>query len=335
MAEGQRRRSIAESVEGESSGDFTIRDWTELVVAAGIFGSAFLWIALALRSIAPGTIAFGRVVLGAAALAAVPAARCAIHRVDWPRLAIAALLGMATPVLLFALAEERIPSALAGMLVSSIPIMTAVVAAIETRTWPTRRRVTGLAIGFVGIALLALPNLTAAGSEALGVLMALGAVLAYAIAGTLYAPLQQSYGSLRVTLWLLVVSAVMLFPLGLLGAGDSSVELVSVASLVFLGIVGTGAVWALFVGLVGRVGAVRASIAGYLIPIAALVLGVAVLDESVEAVQVAGVLVALVGGYVLSRGSESPVSSPDGEVTPEQAVAIVDHQEPSGIDMCR
>ena len=73
-------------------------------------------------------------------------------------------------------------------------------------------------------------------------------------------------------------------------------------SLLILGVVGTGAAWAMWVGLIGRVGAVRAAIVGYVIPIVALVLGVIVLDEQIEAIQIAGVAVALSGGYLLSRG---------------------------------
>jgi drug/metabolite transporter (DMT)-like permease len=304
-----------------------------MAASAAIFGSAFLWIALALRSFSPGTLASGRVALGAAALALVPAARCVITRVDWPRLVIASLIGMAAPALLFAFAEERIPSALAGMLVSAIPIATALVAAVETRTWPARNRSLGLAIGLGGIILLTAPNVNARGDEAIGVVMVLAAVLAYAIASTLYAPLQQTYGSLRVTMWVLVVSAVALLPLGVLGLPGSSVEPLSATALLVLGVLGTGVVWALFVGLVGRVGAVRASVVGYLIPIVALGLGVTMLDEDIELIQVVGVLVALAGGYLVSRGSHPKPAADDG--APPTELATVRPSVPSGIEMCR
>lgn len=273
-----------------------------MLFAAGIFGSAFLWIAIALRSIDAGTIAFGRVGLGAVALSLVPAARRTIARVDWLRMTAAALCGMAAPALLFSLAEERIPSALAGMLISAIPIVTAALTAAITRSWPTTRRLLGLAIGFAGILLLTAPNLTGSEAEGVGVLMVLAAVLAYAIATMLYAPLQQTYGALPVTLWLLIVSMALLLPLGLLGLPDSAVEWFPVTALLILGVIGTGGAWAMWVGLIGRIGAVRSSIAGYIIPIVALVLGVLVLDEEIKSIQVVGVLVALAGGYLLSRG---------------------------------
>ncbi len=61
----------------------------------------------------------------------------------------------------------------------------------------------------------------------------------------------------------------------------------------------------MWVGLVGRVGAVRAAIGGYIIPVVALVLGVIVLDEQIEPIQIVGVAVALSGGYLLSRGQNA------------------------------
>ncbi len=330
------RRLLADSVEGTSRADFGPTDWGQLGLTAAIFGSAFLWISLALEFIEPGLLSFGRVALGAAALAFIPAARCRIWRVDWFRLVLASVASLSVPVFLIALAVQRIPSAVAGMLVSAIPLFTVVIAAIETRTWPKRRRLAGLAIGTIGILLLTAPNVAGAGAEAIGVLLVLLATVSYSVAATVIAPLQQTYGSLRVTLWILVVSSVVLLPLGVLGVPGSTFEAKSTVALVILGVVGTGIVWALFVGLVGRVGAVRSSIVGYLIPIVALVLGVVVLNENVAMIQIAGVAIALVGGYIISRidrtaKPEIPPETPSGEV-PTGEVAEV---PPAAFQMCR
>lgn len=246
---GSARRSIADAVEGNSPKGLSHRQWGELGVMSAISGSVFLWLAIALRSLSPGVVALGRVGLGALTLVLVPAARSRIPREDFARFAFASLLGFAIPVLLLALAEERIPSAVAGMMTSSLPTATAVVAAIVTRAWPQRGRLTG---------------------EAIGVLFVLGSNVSLAVATTLIAPLQQTYGSLRATLWLFIVATAFLTPFGLLSLSRSSFDLPSLAALAFLGVIGTGVAWVLFVDLVGRVGAVRAGVAGYLIPIVAL-----------------------------------------------------------------
>ena len=300
--DNEEHRSISDAVEGTSQADFRARDWGQLGLAAFIFGSSFLFITLSLRSFSSGTVAFGKAALGAAALAIVPAARCSIRRTDWSRLVLASLLGMALPTILFTIAQERIPSALAGMLVSATAIFTAVVAAVETRTLPRSTRLVGLLVGFAGIVLLSAPNLTGLDAEALGVVLVLVAVLGHSVATTIYAPLQQTYGSMSVALWLVAVSAVLLAPFGFFGLTDSTFELTSFVALLILGVIGTGLVWAVYLGVIGRVGAVRASVAGYIIPIVALVLGVLILSERVEIVQVVGVVVALAGGYILSKG---------------------------------
>lgn len=317
------QRSISGSVEGTSDSDFSVGDWGQLGLAALIFGSGFLFMTVALRSIHPGTASFFKAALGAATLALIPSARCAIKREDWPRLVVASFVGMALTTLLFAFGQERISSAVAGMLVTAVPIFTALVAAVETRRFPTRVRLLGLVIGFGGVLLLGLPELTGEGTQAVGVLLALASVLAHSAATTIYTPLQQTYGSMRVAMWLVALSAVWLAPYGIYGMAESSVELAPVVSLAVMGIVGTGLVWAIYLGVIGRVGAVRASIAGYLVPIVALILGVVVLSETVELIQVIGVVIALVGGYLLSR-----VSAPVTVESDEEVIEVV-HLDPS------
>jgi drug/metabolite transporter (DMT)-like permease len=205
------------------------------------------------------------------------------------------------PALLFAMAEERISSSLTGMLVSGIPIFTAALAAIVTRRAPSGVRVIGLVIGFAGITLLSLPALGESTASAIGVSMVITATIGYALASTIYAPLQQRYGAGAVVLWTLGVAAVALLPFGIAGAGASSFEWPSVVAVAILGIVGTGIARSLMVAAFGRLGTVRGSIISYLVPIVAVLLGVLILSETVEAIQVLGALVAIGGGYLISR----------------------------------
>lgn len=286
---------------GTHTGDFRILDWGHLGLTALIFGSAFMWIALGLRSLAPGVIGFGRVALGATALLVLPAARRSIARTDWGRLVVAALTGMGAPALLFAMAEQHIDSAVTGMLVSAIPIATTGVATIITHTMPGRRRRRGLLVGFVGIALLSLPDLTGAEAAPLGVGLVLAAVLGYAVANNLLVPLTQRYGPLPVTMWSLAISSAALLPLGVAGLGDSSFEWLPVVSVVILGVVGTGIARALIVALIGKVGAPRGSATAYFVPVIALILGIVALSETVEPIQILGMAISLSGAYLVSK----------------------------------
>lgn len=291
--------------EGSQREAYSPLDWTLLAAISVIWGASFLFIAIGLRSLEPGVIAAARVMLGAGVLALFPGARKAIAPADRARVIAIGITGQGAPALLFALAEERIDSALAGMLVSAVPIITAILMTAITRRLPGRPQRLGLAIGFAGVMSLTVPALTNVSGSALGIFFVVLAMFGYAFSSVLYPPLQQSYGALPVIMWALVTASVLLLPLGVLGLGDSSFEWGPVIAIVVLGIVGTGIARAMHMTLVGRVGANRGTLAGYSIPVIALILGVVFLDETVQQVQVVGVLLAVAGSYLVSRKETS------------------------------
>lgn len=297
-----RRDQIAARLgDGASGKAFDRTDWAVLLGVSGIFGSAFLWISIALRSLEPGVIAAGRLLLAVAAMLFVRQARRRIDRSDWFLVIAAGLIGQGAPAYLFAAAEQHISSALTGMLVSAVPILAVIVNVIITRKVPRPRILVGLGIGFAGIVMLTLPDVTGEGGSVLGVSLVLIAVTGYAISNNLYPRVAQQYGALAVSMWGQVASAIVLFPIGIVALGESSFEWGPVLALLVLGVIGTGVARAMLVLLVGRVGPRRSPVMGYIIPVVALVLGVVFLDETVEAIQLAGVAVALAGGFLVTR----------------------------------
>lgn len=295
------RPRTLETGAGSDSGEFGPKHWLWLFGNAAIFGSAFLWISISLRGFPAPVVAFGRVTLGCGALALLPAARRRIDRTDWTRVVIVGIAGQGGPALLFAMAEERISSALTGMLVSAVPIATVVIAALLTRVAPSRRRVFGLAVGTCGVILLVSPALGDTSARPSGIVMVLIAVMGYGLSASLYVPLQQKYGAVPVAMWALAVGSVLLAPLLVPAVGDIEWRLDSVVAISILGVLGTGIGRAMLITFMGRVGAARGSIIAYLVPIMALGLGVVALDETVKVLQVAGVIVALMGGWLVSR----------------------------------
>lgn len=297
---GEPRRLIVTGP-GSRSEAYAALDWGLLATTSLIWGASFLFIAVGLRSLEPGVIAAARVMLGAGALALFRRARVSIAPGDRARVAMIGIAGQAGPALLFALAEQHIESAVAGMLVSSVPIVTVVLVVAVNHRLPGRIQLMGLGIGFIGVVALTSPFLGETSSSLLGIGFVLLAVLGYAMTNLLAPPLQQTYGALPVIMWALVVASVLLAPLGLLGLGDSSFRADSVLAVLVLGVVGTGFARAIHLTLIGRVGPSRGTLAGYFIPVIALLLGVVFLDETVEVIQVFGVALALAGSYLVSR----------------------------------
>ncbi len=293
---------LVRTAEGTSSLPFTPGDWGLLLIPALVWGSSFLLIAEGLESYEPGTITWLRVMLGFAALSLVPAARrTRIDRGDWPRVALLGVLWMALPMTMFPLAEQWISSSVTGMLNGSMPLFSASVAALLLARLPGRTQRAGLAVGFAGVVAISLPSMQGGSRTALGASLVLVAMVSYGIATNLVVPLQQDYGSVAVIWRSQMVAIALTTPFGLVGLPGSSPELVPTMSIVVLGAVGTGFAFIAAGTLMGRVGATRGSVLAYLIPVVALALGVAVRNEPVEPVAIAGLVLVLAGAWLVSR----------------------------------
>lgn len=292
---------ILSTSEGRHAGAFAAGDWVRFIAIGLIWGSSFLLIEVALRSIAPGLVTWSRVLFGALTLAFIPGARAHIDRSDRPRVIAVAVLWVAIPFTLFPLAQQHVTSAVAGMLNGSLPIMAAVVASIMLRRLPGRVQIVGLVIGGLGVAAIALSTAGQGSSEAIGVALLIVAVICYAFAVNIVAPLQQRYGSLPVMARVLAYAAAMTAPFGLWSIPDSAFSWQALGAVAVLGAVGTGLAFLIMGRLVGHVGSTRAAFAIYQVPVVATILGAVVLDERITTLDAVGMMLVIAGAVLASR----------------------------------
>jgi drug/metabolite transporter (DMT)-like permease len=168
-------------------------------------------------------------------------------------------------------------------------------------------------VGFLGAVAISVPELGTARSSAIGVLLVLLAVGLYGLSANLAVPLQQRYGALPVLLRAQMVAMVIVVPFGLSDLPGSQWSTASVLAMIPLGVLSTGLAMVMMSILVGRVGGTRGSVPIYLIPVVAIVLGVALRNEEVAPLALLGTLLVLVGAWVTSRRETSagrPISSP-------------------------
>lgn len=285
----------------QAEANFSRSDWGLLAAVAAMWGSSFLFIRIGVEGLAPVLVAFGRVAFGAATLAAVPAARRPVPPGEWPALALLGAVWMAVPFVLFAVAEQSIDSALAGMLNAAAPLFTALVAAIAWRQIPGARRAIGLAVGFGGVIAISAPSLGEASASAVGAGLVVAATMLYGIAINLAGPLERRNGALAVIWRAQLVALVLLAPFAAVGVADSSFAPSSVLAVAALGCLGTAGAFVAFTTLVGRVGSTRASLAIYFIPAVAIALGALFRNETVAAISLLGTVLVLAGAYLASR----------------------------------
>jgi drug/metabolite transporter (DMT)-like permease len=295
------RSSLPVTAQGTHTQAYGVAEWSLLAAIALIWGSSFLFIEIGLRSFAPGVITLARIALGTAALLLVARARRPIDREDWGRVALLGIVWYAVPLTLLPIAQQWIDSSVVGMINGSMPIFAAAWATYLLRRLPGWRQALGIAIGFVGIVLVFIPELQASTDTALGAFIALFAIAFYGLAANLAVPLQQKYGAPAVVLRSQVVALICVLPLGLWQLQSSTWSWESALAMVPLGILGTGLATVLMATLAGRVGGPRASIAIYFLPIVAIVLGVGLLGESVMPIAIAGIALVMAGAWVASR----------------------------------
>ena len=283
-----------------------------LGLLALMWGSSYLFIKIGVETLPPLSLVVLRLLVGFAILLVV----VGVTRTPLPRdlrtlghLAILGAVNIAIPFWLIGWAEQHIASGLTGILQSTSPFFTLVLAASFVHDeHVTRGRVAGIAIGFLGIFVLSAHDLADLGTTAgtqrlLAQLAVVLASLAYA-AGNTYArrtlrearPLVLATGQVG---WALAIVVV----LALLVDGGITLPTVPQAALAvgWLGTIGTGFAYLVFFRLLSGWGPTRASLVSYLLPVVAVVLGVVVLGETVDAAFLAGAALIVAGIWVVNR----------------------------------
>jgi drug/metabolite transporter (DMT)-like permease len=279
---------------------FATRDWLMLAGVSLTWGASFLFIDVGLEHFAPVLVAFGRVAFGALTLSVLPGVRKPVPRSEWPLIAAMAVTWMAIPFTCFAIAQQWIDSSLAAMINAATPLFVALVAAGAVRQLPSHVQTTGLVVGFAGVVAISLPSI-GEGSNALGIGLVLLAACLYGFAFNIAAPLQRRHGALPVIWRAQLVAVVLMLPFAVVGATQSTFGWESLLAVFALGALGTALAFYWFTTLMGRVGSTRGSVAIYLVPIVAIVLGAALLDETIHPAAVLGTALVLAGAYITSR----------------------------------
>lgn len=261
-------------------------------------------IRLALSGLSPMQIVLGRMCIGALVLLGVVGLRrlrLPTGAALWGRFTVAAVFANALPYYLFAWAELTVPSNVAGALTASAPLFTlgaAVLFGQEPRPL-SRGRLAGLVLGFAGVLVVLAPWRAddALGSLA-GQLACLAASASYALAYVYMARAITPAGLdqlVNAATQLTAASVLLLAAAPFAATGPVRLDAAVAGSVLALGVLGTGVAYLLNYRLIADEGPTTASVVSYLLPVVAVALGVATLDEPFTWNLVAGTAVVLAG----------------------------------------
>ena len=270
-------------------------DYLWLILLAAIWGSSFMFVELALQTLPPLTIVAGRVGFGALGLALLLRARGEglprSLRV-WGDCAVIAAIGNIAPFFLIGWGQIGVDSGLAAILMSSVPLVTAVLAHFLTNDERlTRMKVFGIAVGFIGVVTLIGPDsLGGLGRAAVSQIAIFGGACCYAMTSVYARRLSRSSAE-TASAGVLIMAAVMSVPMSL--AVDRpwtlSPSIVSLAAVGVLGLLATAAASVILFRIVASVGSTFLSMNNYLVPLFGVLFGTAILGERLGV----GVLVAM------------------------------------------
>ena len=272
------------------------KTWTALGLVYVVWGSTYLAIRYVVEGLPPLLTAATRFVLASALIAAFLAVRRGrssfrATRRQWRNAAVIGLLLLLGGNGGVTLAEQQhLPSGLAALLVAGVP-MFVVVLRIAVRDRPAPRTVLGVAIGFVGLAVLLLPGARPAGVPVLAAMTVVGSSLAWSVGSFVATRVALPPDPLTTTIGEMLGGAAGLLLVGLVRGEHFEASQVTVSSVLALGylvVFGSVVAFTAYSWLLGTAPVSKVSTYAYVNPVVAVLLGAAVAGEPLSATTLVG-----------------------------------------------
>lgn len=297
------------------------RDWALLGLLSVLWGGSFFFNGVILRELPPLTLVLLRVVLGTILL--LPLLR--IYGIGFPKglsgwgpFFAMGLFNNVLPFSLIVFGQTYVSSGLASILNATTPLFAVVVMAIAGEERLQARRVAGVIVGVIGVAILHGDALGFESRQGIGILLCLAGAFSYGIAALVGRRLPQLVPPLGTATFQMIASAVMMAPVA--AAVERPWLLPMPHTTTWLAVLGLAALstalaYIVFFQILQRSGATNVMLVTLLIPVTAMLLGTFVLDEPIAPREVIGALVIasallVIDGRVLARFSRAVPSTP-------------------------
>lgn len=270
----------------------------QLLVLGAIWGSSFILMRIQSPVLGPVWTAAIRLLVGGGALALY--AQATSVRFDWQhhwrRYLVIGVLNSGLPFLLGAYASLTVPASYAVILNSSTPMFGAIYAAIWLGEPLTPVKVLGLAIGTLGVALVARVGPLAITPEiALGMVALLGAAACYGLAGVYLKKRGQGLKPLAIAGASQILAGALLLPGIPLGRSMGTLTPGVVASVLCLSLVCSAVAYVLYYRLIADIGPTRALTVTFLMPVFGMIWSTTFLHERLTPAMVGGAALILLG----------------------------------------
>ena len=279
--------------------------WGMLLLLSVIWGGSYLFVGIAVKDLSPLVIVMTRVIIAAAAL--LPLHFLLVGPLPRDRAAWTAIIGLSVfnnviPFTLIVTGQTMIASGLASVINATAPLFGVACIAAAGLEPLIPRKVLGILIGILGVAVLKGGTLLGQSSQGLGILLCLGAAASYGV-GSLWAKLKlkNTPPLSMATAQLLCSSAIMTV---LAFSFDNPSQLLAASTESWLAILGlsllsTSLAYIIFFRVVARSGPANVLLVTMLIPVSAIAMGFAFLGETLDMMEIIGTIIIILALIVI------------------------------------
>jgi drug/metabolite transporter (DMT)-like permease len=255
-------------------------DWLLLIVLAIIWGSSYVLIKKAILTYKPIEVAQLRMLLsGVFLLPFFPRAIKRVPRSKIPAIAVVGLVGSGIPAFLYPVAQQKIDSAVMGIINSTVPLFTFLIGLAFFKLIFNRIKALGIAIGLAGAMVLVFVRSDGGFSADYAfALLGIAATICYGLSTNIIKSRLNEIDSLSLTSVVYLITAVVAM-VSFSFNGASVIEAtgsqpIGFLYMVLLSLLGTAVAMILFNRLVQRTDALFAATVTYLMPIVSIFWGV-------------------------------------------------------------
>ena len=287
----------------------TIIDYSLLCFLALIWSSAFFNIKIATESFGPITIAFLRVFLASIPLIIlcnVKKIKIEVFSKDWYWFALIGFVNLVIPFFFISYGIKAVQSNLAAILMSSTPLTSTILGHYFTKNEKFNLiKTIGVLIGFSGIVYLFSDNILINENNFYSALLILLGATGYVVGGVLTLKISNKKNE-NVTTSICIWASIILLPLTMIfeKPWHSTPSVLSIISVVYLGLVSTGLAWLLRFSILKKNGLIFQSQVSFLIPIFGIILGYIFLKELITPKIIVSVVLVLVGIYLAKKSND-------------------------------
>ena len=258
-----------------------IKHVVALLILAAIWGGSFIFMRVAAPEFGIYVLVAIRTLLATCVLLPILIIMGGVRQIYryWVPIALVGMANTAVPFVLFNYSSLHLEAGVNAILNATAPMFGALFAWLWLGDKLTKSAITGLAVGFVGVAIISQQKLGEGDISFLPIVTALLATMGYGLAASMMKKWLQGVKPLVVATGSQALATVMLAPFALATLPDTMPSLNAWFNAIALAVAGTGIAYILYFKLIADIGPAKAITVAYLVPLFGIIWGIIFLRE--------------------------------------------------------